>query len=70
MVTMDRPEFIALCKGIEDGEERYVEDRVTHRAGKIIACMNSGHFEVEVEGRKSTWPAASCRERWDLQSRH
>ena len=62
---MKRAEFSAICRGVTDGEERYVEDITFHKTGKVLSCQGN-RFQVEVKGSRQTWPSEACRERWDI----
>jgi hypothetical protein len=62
---MTRAEFNALCRGVTEGEERYVEDMTMHKTGKVLSCEGN-RFQVELEGDRQTWPSETCRERWDI----
>ncbi len=64
---MQNAEFTAMCHGVKHGEKRFIEDRQTRKAGRVISCSSSGHLDVEFDGEKTTLPATDCRERWDLQ---
>ncbi len=64
---MERSEFTALCKGVETGSARFVENRLLHTVGKVIACEGN-RFEVEVENRHEQWPSENCREKWEISS--
>lgn len=63
---MQGPEFEALCRGIKQGEERYVEEQTLHATGKVLACQGNT-IQVDADGKRQSWPSANCRERWDLQ---
>jgi len=65
---MKRPEFKALCRGIKQGEERFVEDETFHKTGKVLGCSGN-HFDVETEGEQQSWPSETCRERMDIKGR-
>jgi hypothetical protein len=62
-MQMNRPEYEALCHGVETGSERYVIDMLTRHVGKVLACEGN-HFTVETGDHHESWPRQSCREKW------
>jgi hypothetical protein len=65
---MRKPEFRALCKGVVDGEERFVEDLTLHAIGKVTSCSGN-HFQVRIDEKSQSWPSETCRERMDIASK-
>jgi hypothetical protein len=66
--VMRKPEFRALCKGVADGEERFVEDLTLHAIGKVTSCSGN-HFQVQFDEKSQSWPSETCRERMDIASK-
>jgi hypothetical protein len=60
---MERPEFFALCRGVNGGEARFVEDVSTHRTAKVLSC-DGNRLMVEVEDHQESWPSEQCHEKW------
>jgi hypothetical protein len=58
---MRREEFDSLCRAIRSGEEKFVENLDTHYTGKIISCA-ARRLEVEIAGRRESWPMEACEE--------
>ena len=58
---MTEREFKILCNAVRGGEDRFVENRDSHYSGKIVAC-GADRFEVEISGRRESWPMGSCVE--------
>jgi hypothetical protein len=65
---MRKPEFRALCKGVSDGEERFVEEETLHKIGKVVSCLGN-HFQVRIDDKSQSWPSETCRERMDIASK-
>lgn len=59
---MERKDFEKCCQAIEEGELIFVEDLSSHRSGRLLYC-NADGFQVEVNGKRESWPAATCEER-------
>lgn len=62
---MLKPEFEALCRGVEKGEKRFVEEESLHQIGRVEACEGN-HLRVETEGKHQSWPSEACRDRLDI----
>jgi hypothetical protein len=58
---MEPKEIEKCCQAIEEGELIFVENVSSHQSGRLLYCDADG-FQVEVEGKRQTWPAASCEE--------
>ncbi len=58
---MNKDEFTSLCRQVETGENRFVQNLVSLYAGKVVACGDSGLI-VEAFGRIFDWNAEHCRQ--------
>jgi len=58
---MNREALINVCQAVTHGSERYVKNRGTGRAGRVIACSQTG-VEVQVEAEKENWDIEECEE--------
>ncbi len=58
---MNSEEFTSLCRTVESGEKRFVQNIDSLYAGKVVACGDSG-LTVEVFGRRIDWNAERCRQ--------
>jgi hypothetical protein len=53
--------FKTLCKFVQKGETRFVENTQTHHAGKALSCRDD-RIEVEIYGKHETWAHTDCEE--------
>lgn len=58
---MRREEYQKCCQAIEEGEEIFVENILSHEQGKILYCSGD-EFQVKVKDKRSTWTPAICEE--------
>jgi hypothetical protein len=58
---MKETAFKKLCKSVQKGESRFVENTQSHHAGKALSC-SEGRIEVDIYGKHETWPNEECKE--------
>lgn len=58
---MNREALINVCQAVTHGSERYVKNSGDGRAGRVIACGQTG-FEVQVGAEKEKWSIEECEE--------
>jgi hypothetical protein len=57
---MRSEEFDSLCRDVEAGKERLVQNLDSMYAGKVVAC-GAGELTVEAFGHRVEWNAEKCR---------
>ena len=58
---MQNADYQSLCRTVEKGENKFVENVNNHHAGKVVAC-NWDMVEVDIFGRRESWPFRDCVE--------
>jgi hypothetical protein len=57
---MRSQEFNSLCRAVETGEERFVQNLDSMYLGKVVAC-GEDHLIVEAFGHRVEWSDGHCR---------
>lgn len=57
---MRSQEFNSLCRAVETGEERFVQDLDSMYTGKVVAC-GEDRLIVEAFGHRVEWSTGRCR---------
>lgn len=58
---MKGKEFESLCRAVDGGEERFVENEELLYTGRVLACERE-RVVVEAFGRTFRWPKEICEE--------
>jgi hypothetical protein len=58
---MRREELGVLCRAVENGEEKLVQNEDLLYTGRVTAC-HGGRLTVEAFGHSFDWDAGHCRE--------
>ena len=57
---MNREEFTSICREVETGEHKFVQNLESLYSGKVVACGDRG-LTVEVFGHRVEWNVELCR---------